>query len=376
MAIPRGNAAFLVFSGFNQRAVVAFLRVLERHGIDYGIAAAGDGDSILLSDYRQRVVDVRSSLALRLDSIRETVFKARESLAGRELILAPSTEALNRFCLANRRELESIGLRIPLVERGLYERISDKHPFGDLCRSHGIRVPAEVGSAESAPLPFVAKPMNYDGATGLRPVIVHSEGDRQSFLAGCDVAAYYFQEFVTGRSLYLLLYIANNGRVAAFSQENLIQQPGGKSIVAAVAADFHRASESRRYIDMLRGVGFHGLVMVEVRQRDSDYFMIEANPRFWGPSQLFVDAMEEDLFDAFLADLGFESAAAPKQVRNDRYFWHGGLLEARRGGGEAVFHRYTAGQLLCDMPDWLAADIYRRPDTMGIYSAEADIAKS
>lgn len=369
MALHRGGEAFLVFSGFNQRAVVAFLRVLERHRIDYGIIAAGSEDSIFLSAYRERVIETRTSLALDLNSLRGTVARARDRLVGRDLILAPSTEALNRFCLANRRELESLGLRIPLVDLDLYERISDKRPFSELCCSHGIRIPAELDSPRSAPLPFVAKPKSYDVATGLRPVLVLTEDDRQSFLADHDEAAYYFQEFVTGRSLYLLLFIAADGRVAAFSQENLIQQPGGKSIVAAVASEFHRTAEADRYVRMLRAVGFHGLVMVEVRQHGDDCYMIEANPRFWGPSQLFVDAMEEDLFDAFLADLGLSDVRA-KPRRGHRYFWHGGLVEARRGGSGPVFHDYDDEMLARDMSDWLAADVYRRPDTVEIYSME------
>jgi hypothetical protein len=369
MARPGRNAAFLVYSGFNQRAVVAFLRVLERHAIDYGIVAAGHGDSILLSEYRNRVIEVRGSLALSLVGMRDTLAEARARLGARDLVLAPSTEALNRYCIANRCQIESMGLHIPLVERELYERISDKRPFGDLCHHHGIRIPAEFHAPESAPLPFVAKPITYDAATGLRPVLVHTEDDRKSFLADHDATAYYFQEFVAGRSFYLLLYLARDGSAVAFSQENLAQQPGGKSIIAAVAADFHRSAESSRYVGMLKSVGFHGLVMIEVRQQGEDFYMIEANPRFWGPSQLFVDAMDEDLFDAFLADLGFGPAVYAKRGRWDRYFWHGGLLEAQRDGTPA-FHNYSAGRLAKEFPDWLAADVYRRTDTMGIYSAE------
>jgi len=369
MASHQGNAAFLVFSGFNQRAVVAFLRVLERHRIDYGIVAAGRDDSILLSAYREHVIQVRTSLALDLDGMRETVAAARVRFAGRGLIIAPSTEALNRFCLAHRRELESLGVQIPLVDLKLYQQISDKRPFSELCDSHGLRIPAEIDSPGTTPLPYVAKPKGYDAAPGLRPLLVLTEGDREAFLAGHDLDDYYIQEFVEGRSLYLLLYMAADGRVTAFSQENLIQQPGGKSIVAAIASEFHHTTEADRYVRMLKAVGFEGLVMVEVRQRGDDYYMIEANPRFWGPSQLFVDAMEEDLFDAFLADLGFRPEEA-KQNRGDRYFWHGGLVEAVRSGSGAVFHNYSSELLARDMPAWLAADVYRRPDCMAIYSAE------
>jgi hypothetical protein len=363
------DAAFLVFSGYNQRAVIAFLRVLERHGIEYGIVAAGQDDSILLSAYRQRVIEVRSSTVLEMDFMAKTIAGAANRFSDRALILAPSTEALNRFALVNRTAFEANGIAVPLVDLELYERISDKRPFGALCQAHGIRIPDEFGNPATLPLPFVAKPRSYGLAPGLRPMLIKSESDRRAFLADRDATAFYFQEFVDGRSLYLLLHIAADGGVLSFSQENLIQQPGGKSIVAAVAADFHRSTEAARYVRMLKNVGFRGLVMVEVRQHGDDYYMIEANPRFWGPSQLFVDAMEVDLFDAFLSDQGFQ-LIGPKARRGERYFWHGGLIEARMGGAEPAVHNYSIDQFDRDLPAWLAADVYRRPDTMAIYSAE------
>ena len=43
--------------------------------------------------------------------------------------------------------------------------------------------------------------------------------------------------------------------------------------------------------------------MVEVKHLSNKNYMIEANPRFWGPSQLFVDA-GINLFEAFLVDNG------------------------------------------------------------------------
>jgi hypothetical protein len=36
--------------------------------------------------------------------------------------------------------------------------------------------------------------------------------------------------------------------------------------------------------------GFYGLVMIEVKEYDNQFYMIEANPRLWGPSQLILDA--------------------------------------------------------------------------------------
>ena len=42
------------------------------------------------------------------------------------------------------------------------------------------------------------------------------------------------------------------------------------------------------------------VVMIEIRINKENYYMIEANPRFWGPSQLFVDFHMTRLFCAWL----------------------------------------------------------------------------
>ena len=256
-------------------------------------------------------------------------------------------------------------MRIPLVDKRLYEQISDKQPFGELCRRHGIRVPPEFDGPESASLPFVAKPRVYDESAGRRPILVFTEDERDTFARSRDLAAYYFQQYIPGRSLYLLLFMARDGKVLRFSQENLIQQPGGGSVIAAVVSDFHLSPESDRYVAMLKAVGFHGLVMIEVRQDGDDFYMIEANPRFWGPSQLFVDAMQPSLFDAFLADQGIPVGAS-LAGQGDRYFWYDGLLETWRKGAQPVFHDYSAEKLAADLAAWLDADLYRRPDTRNI----------
>ena len=50
----------LIFSGFNPRAVLAFIRTLEKNNIsDYGIIANGICDRIFLTKYASKVIYVR-----------------------------------------------------------------------------------------------------------------------------------------------------------------------------------------------------------------------------------------------------------------------------------------------------------------------------
>ena len=91
---------------------------------------------------------------------------------------------------------------------------------------------------------------------------------------------------------------------------------------------FHLTSESTKYEKLFKEIKFTGFVMTEIK---GDNFMIEANPRFWGPSQLFVDA-KVNLFEAFLHDYNFISNKPPLVVsalKDVIYFWYGGINKAR-----------------------------------------------
>ncbi len=113
--------------------------------------------------------------------------------------------------------------------------------------------------------------------------------------------------------------------------------------------------------------------MVEVRSRAGQNIMIEANPRFWGPSQLFIDA-GVNLFEAFLADNDFLSVPRPESSssKETKYFWHGGMVDSLKQSGRLDYYGYTKEQLDKEFKDWLAADIYRRDDTIDLYKEEVE----
>ena len=55
----------ILFSGYNQRAVIAFLRTLTQNHVDnYIIFAASEKDSILKTEYRSRVFVIRKNKVL------------------------------------------------------------------------------------------------------------------------------------------------------------------------------------------------------------------------------------------------------------------------------------------------------------------------
>lgn len=362
----------VIFSGYNQRAVISFLRTLDKNCVsNYSIIAASEKDTILLTTYVNKVKFIRKNKELRLEEILEYI-KLLNKESGEELLLVPSTEALNRFLLRYRRFFEERNCIIPLVTESVYEMISDKKSFCECCEKRGLKVPKEV-KLEMNNIPLVAKPKKYlanDGRS-YAPVIIKSELEYMKFVKQHDEADFMGQEYIWGESFYILFYFERNGEVYKFSQENYAQQPAGKSIVLAVSSDIHlNNSIVDLYEKMFLEMGYYGFVMVELRYKDGDYYMIEANPRFWGPSQLFCDA-RYNLFEVFLKEYGYIEQCSLDTINyNARYLWSGGILGDILENKECVWYGKGKEQARKYMNEFLTNDVYNKVDTKGIFEKE------
>lgn len=354
----------LIFSGYNQRAVVAFLRTLTEKNIDkYEIVSLPE-DTILKTSYADKVILTREDNGLTT----ELFSKIRGISRFDSLLLAPSTEAINRFALDNRSKLEAMGYEIPLVGKELYKLISDKRSFYGLCCRSNINVPELIDFPSKFIREFVAKPAFYYSKEGkqLSPALVKTESDYSEFCRIYDEADFDIEEYVEGESYYLLFYFSKSGMVYSCSQKNVAQQPHGKSIVAAVPADIQNEEITEKYIDLFRGIGFTGLVMIELRKRNGEYFMIEANPRFWGPSQLFVN-MGYNLFTPFLFDFGFCNLPDKMVIdKNVKYLWQKGIFDSQSENEQiAYFEQCEDEWYLTD--EWVEWDVYNMPDTERLF---------
>lgn len=367
------SEGIIIFSGYNPRAVMAFCRVASRTRVPFAIIASSSRDLILRSKYAAQVAAIRRSPALSWAEVTQSLSQARAATGFVRCVILPSSEALNRFLLANRTALHDLGFEVPLVDEALYTAISDKHSFGELCRAHGIRVPGEIAFSEVERFPVVVKPRQYLMEPQSAPHIIQSEAELEAFQASHDPQRFYCQEFVGGSSYYLLFYFRKaGGRYCSFSQRNLVQQPGGKSVVAAVPANIHQETIAKTFANMFLSLGFWGLVMVEVKFSQGEYFMIEANPRLWGPSQLFVDN-GVPLFEHLIADLhlGVELDLDPLGDGAEHpYFWFGGLLQAAEAGGQVTYHEFSEDRLVEQMAHLMANDVYLRGDSLGVFWEE------
>lgn len=362
----------VVFSGYNQRAVISFLRTIESNRVDYCIVARDKNDPILFSSYTKNVLAIRESSSLDISAIIKIIKIIKLKLKTDKLIIAPSTEALNRLFLANIEMLKKHACDIPLVAKKLYENISDKQKFYGICRIHGISVPKEFKDFNSAKLPFVAKPKNYYAKNGkvYYPVIIANKKERRTFSDNYPINEFYYEKYIGGKSYYLLYYFYKNGSFDKLSQENLIQQPFGKSIIGAISSRFHMSNESHKYENLLLYLRFFGLIMIEVKVHHGKSYMIEANPRFWGPSQLFIDA-NYNLFESFLFDFKLIKKIPIKKLRiGTRYFWFGGIVESEANKNKIAYHTYSRKRLYKDVQKWMMNDIYYRKDTIEIFKNE------
>ena len=136
----------------------------------------------------------------------------------------------------------------------------------------------------------------------------------------------------------------------------------------AVPDDLHLSDLAGEYANMLVQEGFTGLVMIELRENNGRYYMIEANPRFWGPMQLTIDA-GTDILSAFFAALGFPNVSCPP-VANPCYFWSGGFDSNEMS--KFAWFDYSDEKLKENWSQLILSDIYNREDTQQLFANAFD----
>lgn len=371
--------AFLVFSGGNDRAVLAFLRALGQCGRRAVIVARTLNDRILSTSYRRDVVYVRESHGLDLPVFTACLDRAREAAGGKALVVLPSSEYFNAFLLEHRPLVEAMGCEIPLVDARIYGLLTNKDSASAYFASRGISVPREIVNSTECVPPVVAKPRNNispDGSS-LYPHLLMDARQMAAFHTRHDASSYFFQEYLQGESLYLLFYVPRcGGEAFVWSQRNLLQQPNGKSMLWAEPADLHRSELATGLIDALREAGFWGLGMIElIRTSDRDVF-IEMNPRIWGPMQLVVDQhqplLEAMIGEALHGDPGYFLKTAPASIprgRRGQYFWCGGLAHTLASHYQPSWHG-PRRPLLATAFAGLRNDVYLRADSWRCFIRE------
>ena len=365
------DVCFIIFSGFNERSVICLCRTLRQLHMPFCIIALSQDDPCYRTDYATDIAAYRAHTALDLADIDVCLEKAKDFIPSEKYVIAPSSEFLNIFLLDNRKHFEDIGIEIPLPTKTVYKQLSDKQAFVALCKAKKIPTPEEIPENQlEKNLPIVAKPICDITADGTRvvPEIIETLKDLKKFKKTTDGSHYFYQQYIRGSSYYLLIYRHANGETNTFSQRNLLQQPNGKSIVLASDSNLHHTSWITPYLKILKETDYRGLAMIEVKEQDGKYYMIEANPRMWGPAQLMADA-GSNLFISFINDYSKTNFPWQRKPEQNLYAWNGGIAEITDNGG--LLDAYAnVDEVLEALQSNTLKDIYGRSDTATAFRSD------
>ena len=340
------------------------------------IVACSKTDNILYGRYKKNVVSVRNSRELSLETLTQHINKARVSTGSDKFIIVPISEYFNTFLLRHRHFIEEdYNCVIPLADADIYRRMTNKITSAAFFSSHAINIPREIEHVDESCIPFVAKPKeNLKDGVSLYPFLVENNQDLKEFFLSESSEFYFFQQFIKGRSYYLLAYISRGGSVFQSSQENLAQQPNGKSILIARTSDFHHSDTAKHALTALLNTGFTGFVMLEFIAGDCGDYFIELNPRPWGPLDLCINH-PCGIVDAFIGDMVFDNpykfeARWQGKPVSANYLWLGGIIKSLRQHGY-FDHRNMSGMESCaEVLRSLHGDVYLRKDSWMVFIKE------
>lgn len=318
----------IIFSGHNDRAVVALCRYFDAAGLPFSIVASFHADAIYRTYWHKRVLLQREDRTLTLGLME----RISRELEAREVVptLCPTSEFLNRFVLDNREALEEMGWVCFFPEKDLYLRLSDKQTSPPLIKSLvGIATPPRQNDGHWT-APCVLKPRSnvVDGKV-LYPLLCRQPEQLEAALQQIDREHWFHETWIDGQSIYLCAYLDKKGNYDSFWQENLMQQEGGKSIVLARTTKNPGLDEDRLMAG-LHAEGYFGPIMMELmRDESGKLYYIEVNPRFWGPLNLAVAACP-GLLHRFATDLGLVPERILRSPENTAH-WYAWAFGAHAG---------------------------------------------
>ncbi|WP_233963726.1 hypothetical protein [Pectobacterium versatile] len=356
---------FVIFSGANERAIIACCRHFSKNNIDFSIISRPVNDIILLSKYRENIDSSRKSDSLLIDDMVCCVTELRDMYPNDNLIFLPTAESIIRIVLENSALLISKGLDIRLVDLDVYLNISDKSRFLNYAKKFNIDIPNEITCPEVFETPLVAKPKaEFSSKENVKiyPKLIFSENDLQSIVNSKYKDDYFFQSYIDGSSYYYLFFVCPDGTFDIAYQKNLLQQGNGKSIIAAELCQCPDRDFEGKIINLLSSVGFFGFIMIEVMQYKGITYLIEANPRLWGPFDLALKA-------GFLPENIFLQRKTPMKYKNAKYIWLTGLIDSLSKSDDVRNYANHKNRFFLVL-SFIFSDFYLKSDTICIFFYE------
>ncbi|UMO86065.1 hypothetical protein HP572_11625 [Pectobacterium sp. PL64] len=359
------NIRFVIFSGANERAIIACCRHFIKNDISFSIISRPLNDIIFLSKYRKNVDSSRKSDVLLIDDMVCCITELRVKYPNDNLVFLPTAESIIRIVLENKALFISKGLDIRLVSLDVYLNISDKCRFLNIGKEFNIDIPGEIVSPDIIDIPLVAKPkaeFSSKDQVKIYPKLIFNENELQEILDSKYNDEYFFQTYIDGDSYYYLAFIFPDGKYDIAYQKNILQQGNGKSIIAAELCECPDKVFEDKIINLLNSIGFFGFIMIEVMQYKGITYLIEANPRLWGPFDLALKA-------GFLPENVFFQRKIAMKYKNAKYIWLTGLIDSLSKNDDVrnyVNHKNKFFLFL----SFIFSDFYLKFDTIGIFFYE------
>lgn len=348
--------AALLFSGYNQRAVIALCRYFSKVGVKILIVSSGETDSIYQTEYKKNVVFER------LDpSLSTRIFEEVASRHTGPVIYCPTSEYLNRFVLENYDTLIKLNIRPGMTSEEIYAKVTNKRSSQDIVRCvSGLSIPKEMPISK-AKAPCVLKPCkNIVNSNVFYPIICQDDLVLENALSNIKSENYFVQEYIEGQSYYLCGVLTKNGEFCCYWQENLLQQANGKSMVLARSCNNPGLNESL-FFNAIHSSGYHGVMMTEFIKRRDELYYIETNPRFWGPFQLAIDHCSR-IMDFYMREwFGICTCGSCNREATDYYAWF-------FGAQQTGLRKYPSLISINDVDFLLETyDVYNRDDTADLH---------
>ncbi|HEY0762110.1 MAG TPA: ATP-grasp domain-containing protein [Pyrinomonadaceae bacterium] len=269
-------------------------------------------------------------------------------------LVLPMTERTTMPLSERRDEILAAGGLMVLPPHEVVLQAFDKRRTTDLAKSLGVQVPATTVISnhleaeefvQTASFPVVLKPRSSEEV--LADGRVMSAGapryakDRAEFMAACDEmfkrsSALLVQEFIEGRGVGYFALMQYGELRAEFAHRRIrdVRPTGSGSALRESVSPDSRVRDAS--LKILHALSWHGVAMVEFRQRDDGTpVFLEVNGRFWNSLALAIHAGVD--FPALVAEIaqGKEVELVDQYRQNVRCRWFLGdfrhLLEVVRG---------------------------------------------